>query len=102
MRILIVEDDQKLARQLKKGLAEQGYTVRLAFEGSALRAMALIASRMRPRIACPKPNRDARISVVSESHIPAPQVTTAATPKASNNRASDNSANICFLIRSYL
>ena len=33
MRILIVEDDQKLARQLKKGLAEQGYTARLAFEG---------------------------------------------------------------------
>jgi len=33
MRILIVEDDQKLARQLQKGLAEQGYTARLAFEG---------------------------------------------------------------------
>ena len=33
MRILIVEDDQKLARQLQKGLAEQGHTVRLAFEG---------------------------------------------------------------------
>jgi len=33
MRILIVEDDQKLARQLQKGLAEQGHTVTLAFEG---------------------------------------------------------------------
>ena len=33
MRILIVEDDQKLARQLQKGLAEQGHTVKLAFEG---------------------------------------------------------------------
>ena len=33
MRILIVEDDQKLARQLQKGLAEQGHSVRLAFEG---------------------------------------------------------------------
>jgi DNA-binding response OmpR family regulator len=33
MRILIVEDDQKLARQLQKGLAEQGYTATLAFEG---------------------------------------------------------------------
>ena len=33
MRILIVEDDQKLARQLQKGLAEQGHTVTLAFDG---------------------------------------------------------------------
>jgi len=33
MRILIVEDDQKLARQLQKGLAEQGHTARLAFDG---------------------------------------------------------------------
>jgi DNA-binding response OmpR family regulator len=33
MRILIVEDDQKLARQLQKGLAEQGHSVALAFEG---------------------------------------------------------------------
>jgi DNA-binding response OmpR family regulator len=33
MQILIVEDDQKLARQLQKGLAEQGHTVKLAFEG---------------------------------------------------------------------
>lgn len=33
MRILIVEDDQKLARQLQKGLAEHGHTVTLAFEG---------------------------------------------------------------------
>lgn len=33
MRILIVEDDQKLARQLHKGLGEQGYTVGVAFEG---------------------------------------------------------------------
>jgi DNA-binding response OmpR family regulator len=35
MRILIVEDDQKLARQLQKGLAEQGHTASLAFEGHA-------------------------------------------------------------------
>jgi len=33
MRILIVEDDQRLARQLKKGLEEQGHTVSLAFYG---------------------------------------------------------------------
>jgi DNA-binding response OmpR family regulator len=33
MRILIVEDDQRLARQLKKGLEEQGYMVNLAFDG---------------------------------------------------------------------
>jgi DNA-binding response OmpR family regulator len=33
MRILIVEDDPKLAHQLQRGLAEQGYTARLAFEG---------------------------------------------------------------------
>jgi DNA-binding response OmpR family regulator len=33
MRILIVEDDRKLARQLQKGLVEQGHTVTLAFEG---------------------------------------------------------------------
>ena len=33
MRILIVEDDQKLARQLQKGLAEQGHSATLAFDG---------------------------------------------------------------------
>jgi DNA-binding response OmpR family regulator len=33
MRILIVEDDQRLARQLKKGLEEQGHSVSLAFDG---------------------------------------------------------------------
>jgi DNA-binding response OmpR family regulator len=33
MRILIVEDDQKLARQLQKGLAEQGHSPTLAFDG---------------------------------------------------------------------
>ena len=33
MRILIVEDDQKLARQLQKGLTEQGHTATLAFDG---------------------------------------------------------------------
>ena len=33
MRILVVEDDQKLARQLQKGLAEQGHSVTLAFDG---------------------------------------------------------------------
>ena len=33
MRILIVEDDRKLARQLKKGLDEQGHSVDLMFEG---------------------------------------------------------------------
>ena len=30
MRILIVEDDRKLARQLQKGLSEQGHSVTLA------------------------------------------------------------------------
>ena len=33
MRILIVEDDQRLARQLKKGMEEQGHAVAIAFEG---------------------------------------------------------------------
>ncbi len=33
MRILIVEDDRKLARQLKKGLDEQGHSATVAFEG---------------------------------------------------------------------
>jgi len=33
MQILIVEDDQKLARQLQKGLAEQGHSATLAFDG---------------------------------------------------------------------
>src|SRR5215467_6260919 len=33
MQILIVEDDQRLARQLKKGLEEHGHTVNLAFDG---------------------------------------------------------------------
>ena len=34
MRILIVEDDRKLAHQLKKGMEEQGHTVALASEGT--------------------------------------------------------------------
>jgi DNA-binding response OmpR family regulator len=33
MRILIVEDDRKLARQLKKGVDESGHSATLAFEG---------------------------------------------------------------------
>ncbi|MGI9071783.1 MAG: response regulator transcription factor [Bryobacteraceae bacterium] len=33
MRILIVEDDQKLARQLQKGLKEHAHSVTLAFDG---------------------------------------------------------------------
>jgi len=33
MRILVVEDDQRLARQLKKGLDEQGHSATMAFDG---------------------------------------------------------------------
>jgi DNA-binding response OmpR family regulator len=33
MQILIVEDDQRLARQLKKGIEEQGHVVSLAMDG---------------------------------------------------------------------
>ena len=33
MRILIVEDDRKLAAQLKKGLDEEGHSTSLAFDG---------------------------------------------------------------------
>ncbi len=33
MRILVVEDDRKLARQLKKGLDESGHLANLAFDG---------------------------------------------------------------------
>ncbi len=33
MRTLIVEDDQRLARQLKKGLEEQGHACTLSFDG---------------------------------------------------------------------
>jgi len=33
MRILIVEDDRRLAHQLKKGMEEQGHAVAVAFEG---------------------------------------------------------------------
>ena len=34
MRILIVEDDRKLARQLQKGLSEQGHSVTVASDGT--------------------------------------------------------------------
>lgn len=34
MRILIVEDDRKLARQLKKGLDEQSYSTTVVFDGN--------------------------------------------------------------------
>ncbi len=33
MRVLIAEDDRKLARQLEKGLAEQRHSITLAFDG---------------------------------------------------------------------
>ena len=33
MQILIVEDDERLARQLKKGIEEHGHVVSLAFDG---------------------------------------------------------------------
>jgi DNA-binding response OmpR family regulator len=33
MQILIVEDDRKLARQLKKGLEEHGHSMTIAFDG---------------------------------------------------------------------
>ena len=33
MRVLIVEDDRKLARQLKKGMDESGYAAIVAFDG---------------------------------------------------------------------
>jgi len=35
MRILIVEDDRKLAHQLKKGMEEQGHVVAVQLEGTA-------------------------------------------------------------------
>jgi len=35
MRILIVEDDRKLANQLKKGMEEQGHVVAVELEGTA-------------------------------------------------------------------
>src|SRR6516164_7011632 len=44
MRILIVEDDRKLARQLKKGMEEQGHSVATAFDG----AEGLEAARQNP------------------------------------------------------
>src|SRR5579862_7718447 len=34
MRILIVEDDRRLSRQLQKGLGEQGHSVTVASEGA--------------------------------------------------------------------
>jgi DNA-binding response OmpR family regulator len=34
MRILVVEDDRKLARQLKKGLDEKSHAVDVAFDGN--------------------------------------------------------------------
>src|SRR5438105_15868601 len=34
MRILIVEDDRKLARQLKKGLDGHGHSVSVAYDGT--------------------------------------------------------------------
>src|SRR5215469_10859033 len=33
MRLLVVEDDQRLAHQLKKGIEEQGHACSLAFDG---------------------------------------------------------------------
>lgn len=41
MKILVVEDEQKVAEVLKRGLAEAGYDVELAFDGQAGLRMAL-------------------------------------------------------------
>jgi heavy metal response regulator len=41
MRVLVVEDERKVARFIKKGLEEEGYAVDLAFEGEEGLTMAL-------------------------------------------------------------
>jgi DNA-binding response OmpR family regulator len=57
MRIVIIEDDQRLARQLKKGLEEQDHAVTLAFDGleglelaRQTRCDALVLDVMLPRM----------------------------------------------------
>lgn len=41
MRVLVIEDEKKVARFIKKGLEEEGYAVDLAFDGEEGLAMAL-------------------------------------------------------------
>lgn len=41
MRLLVIEDEKKVARFIKKGLEEEGYAVDLAFDGEEGFAMAL-------------------------------------------------------------
>jgi DNA-binding response OmpR family regulator len=41
MKILIIEDEERVATLIKKGLEEQGYTVDIAFDGGKGKVMAL-------------------------------------------------------------
>ena len=44
MRILVVEDEKKVAGFIKKGLEEEGYAIDVAFDGSEGLLMALDGS----------------------------------------------------------
>lgn len=74
MRLLVIEDEKKVARFIKKGLEEEGYAVDLAFDGEEGLAMALgqVHDLIILDIALPKKDGLQVLKKLREKKIPTP------------------------------
>ena len=74
MRLLVVEDEKKVARFIKKGLEEEGYAVDLAFDGEEGLAMVLdqVHDLIILDIALPKIDGLQVLKKLRERKVPAP------------------------------
>jgi len=74
MRILVIEDEKKVARFIKKGLEEEGYAVDLAFDGEEGLAMVLdqVHDLIILDIALPKIDGLQVLKKLRERKVPAP------------------------------
>ena len=74
MRLLVIEDEKKVARFIKKGLEEEGYAVDLAFDGEEGLAMVLdqVHDLIILDIALPKIDGLQVLKKLRERKVPAP------------------------------
>ncbi len=74
MRLLVIEDEKKVARFIKKGLEEEGYAVDLAFDGEEGLAMAfdLVHDLIILDIALPKIDGLQVLKKLRERKVPTP------------------------------
>jgi heavy metal response regulator len=74
MRLLVVEDEKKVARFIKKGLEEEGYAADLAFDGEEGLAMALdrVHDLIILDIALPKMDGLQVLKKLRERNVPTP------------------------------